>query len=65
MGMRIFAWGKQEPLLHPYVCLVHKKGEKVVKTSILHYFHVDIITFQPFQIVFSIEYQHTSTVECC
>ena len=27
------AWGKQEPLIHPYMIWYTTKGEKVVKTS--------------------------------
>ena len=59
------AWGKQEPLIHSYVFLVHSKQRESGENFILHYFHVDIITFKSFQIIFTIEYQHTSTVECC
>ena len=29
----ILAWGKQEPLVHPYVFGYKTNGEKVVKTS--------------------------------
>ena len=58
------AWSKQEPLIHPYMFWYTTKGEKVAKTS-FYFFHVVTITFKPFQIIFSIEYQHTSTVEHC
>ena len=56
------AWGKQEPLIQPYSFWYSTKGEKAVKKLILLYFLVDIITFKSFQIIFSIEYQHTSPV---
>ena len=41
--------------------------QKVRKWQKLHFtsFHVVTITFKSFQIIFSIEYQHTSTVEHC
>ena len=32
------AWGKQEPLIHPYMFWYTTKGEKAVKTSFYPYF---------------------------
>ena len=51
---------------HSSLCvLVQNKRRESGKEFILHSFHVVIITFKSFQIIFSIEYKHTLTVECC
>ena len=57
------AWGEQESLIHPYV-FWYTKGEKVGKLNFT-YFHVYIITFKSFQIIFFLEYQHTKPLEHC
>ena len=46
------AWGKQEPLIHPYVFWYKTKGEKASKSFILLSFHVVIITFKSIQYEF-------------
>ena len=62
-----FARDKQEPLTHPHPHMFwyETKGEKEGENFILHSFHVITITFESFHMVFSSEYQHTSTVEHC
>ena len=58
------AWGKQEPLFHPCMFWYETKERKKGNTSFT-FFSCSNHNFESFQIIFSSEYQHTSTVECC
>ena len=62
-AMRIWHGVNKNPLFIP-MCF---GTQNVRKQQKLHFtfFHVVIITFKSLQIVFFIEYQHTSTVEHC
>ena len=62
--MRIWQRVNENPHSSLHV-LVQKQNVGMWENSILLYFHVDIVTFKTFQIIFTIEYQHTSTVEHC
>ena len=53
------AWGKQEPLFIPACFRTQQRGESSENFILLLF----MITFKSFQIIFFIEYQHTSTVE--
>ena len=62
--MRTWYGVNEKPLFIP-TCLGTEQMQESGKNTILHHFHVDIITFESFQIIFHIEYQHTTPVEHC
>ena len=62
--MRIWHGVIENPLFIP---MCFGTQQKVRKQQKLHFpcFHVDIITYKSFQIIFYLEYQHTTPVEYC
>ena len=58
------SWGKQEPLVHPYVFCTQQKVRKQQK---LHFilFSCRYHNFQNIPNYILLEYQHTTPVECC
>ena len=55
----------KNPLFIPMCFGTKQKVRKWQQLLFTFSFHVVPITFKLFQIIFSIEYQHTLTVECC
>ena len=58
------AWGKQEPLIHPYMLCYATEGEKAPKTS-FYFFTCRYHNFKDIPNNILIEYQHTTPVEYC
>ena len=62
--MRIWHGVNENPSFIP-MCFGTQQKVGSGKKFLLHYFHLVIITYKSIKIVFSIEYQHTSSVEQC